>query len=69
MIKATVFLADINDFAAVNEIYREFFTEDFPARAAIQVNFIIWQHKRQIPCYAQIKIGFCFYIFKIFSCP
>ena len=37
VIKATVFLADIKDFAAVNEVYKEFFTEAFPARAAVQV--------------------------------
>ena len=37
VIKATVFLADINDFSAVNEIYQTYFTENFPARAALQI--------------------------------
>ena len=37
VIKATVFLSDINDFTAVNEIYQDYFTENYPARAAIQV--------------------------------
>ena len=37
VIQATVFLADIHDFSAVNEVYKEFFLEDFPARAAVQV--------------------------------
>ena len=37
VIKATVFLADIKDFSAVNEIYQTYFTENYPARAAIQV--------------------------------
>merc|ERR1711934_272287 len=37
VIKASVFLADIKDFEAVNEVYKEFFTQDYPARAAIQV--------------------------------
>ena len=37
VIKATVFLSDINDFTAVNEIYANYFTENYPARAAIQV--------------------------------
>jgi len=37
VVKTTVFLRDINDFAAMNEVYAEFFTEPFPARAAIQV--------------------------------
>ena len=31
-----VFLADIADFSAVNEVYKTFFTEPYPARAAIQ---------------------------------
>lgn len=35
--EVTVLLADINDFAAVNEVYAEFFTEPYPARAAYQV--------------------------------
>ena len=37
VIKATVFLADINDFTAVNEIYQTYCTENFPARAALQI--------------------------------
>ncbi|MDU2132908.1 MULTISPECIES: RidA family protein [Anaerococcus] len=37
VIKCTVFLADINDFVAVNEVYKEFFDEHKPARSAIQV--------------------------------
>ncbi len=38
VVKATVYLADINDFAAVNEIYAASFPgPDYPARAAFQV--------------------------------
>ena len=37
VVKTTVFLADMNDFAAMNGVYAEFFTSDFPARAAVQV--------------------------------
>lgn len=37
VIKCTVYLADINDFAAVNEVYKEFFSDHKPARSAIQV--------------------------------
>ena len=36
VVKTTVLLADINDFAAMNEVYAEFFTEPYPARAAFQ---------------------------------
>lgn len=37
VVKVTVFLADMGDFAAFNEVYREFFTADFPARSAVGV--------------------------------
>lgn len=37
VIKTTVFLADINDFNAVNEIYAQYFKEPFPARSAVAV--------------------------------
>jgi len=36
VVKTTVLLADINDFAKVNEIYSQFFSEAVPARAAYQ---------------------------------
>ncbi|HEY58909.1 MAG TPA: RidA family protein [Anaerolineae bacterium] len=37
VVKTTVFLRDINDFAKMNAVYAEFFTEGFPARSAVQV--------------------------------
>ncbi|XP_019640408.1 PREDICTED: ribonuclease UK114-like isoform X2 [Branchiostoma belcheri] len=37
VVKATVLLADINDFAAVNEVYKKYFPANPPARAAFQV--------------------------------
>ena len=37
VVKTTVLLADINDFAAVNEVYKTFFRSNYPARAAYQV--------------------------------
>ncbi|XP_036597931.1 2-iminobutanoate/2-iminopropanoate deaminase [Trichosurus vulpecula] len=37
VVKATVLLADINDFNAVNEVYKQYFKSNFPARAAYQV--------------------------------
>lgn len=36
-LKVTVFLADMDDFKAVNEIYKDYFGPDYPARSAIQV--------------------------------
>jgi len=37
VVRTTVFLADMNDFAAVNEVYGTYFTEPYPARATVQV--------------------------------
>ena len=37
VVKTTVFLADINDFAKINKIYGEFFTGETPARSCVQV--------------------------------
>ena len=37
VIKTTVFLADMADFADMNAVYAEFFTEPFPARSAVAV--------------------------------
>lgn len=37
VVKMTVLLADINDFAAVNEVYGSFLTAPYPARSAFQV--------------------------------
>ena len=36
VVKTTVFLADINDFAAVNAIYAEYFRDEPPARSCVQ---------------------------------
>ena len=48
MAKVEIFLTDLNDFAAVNEVMKEFFQEPYPARAAIGV--------KQLPKGAQIEI-------------
>lgn len=37
VVKTTVFLADMNDFAAINAIYAEYFTGEAPARSCVQV--------------------------------
>ena len=37
VVKTTVFLADMNDFAAMNEVYGKYFSEPYPARATVQV--------------------------------
>lgn len=37
VVKTTCFLADMNDFAAMNEVYRKHFTSDYPARSAVAI--------------------------------
>ncbi|XP_061110983.1 2-iminobutanoate/2-iminopropanoate deaminase isoform X1 [Conger conger] len=37
VVKTTVLLADMNDFTNVNDVYKQFFSSNFPARAAYQV--------------------------------
>ncbi|NQS96918.1 MAG: RidA family protein [candidate division Zixibacteria bacterium] len=37
VVKVTVFLKDMNDFAEMNEVYAEYFTDNKPARSAVQV--------------------------------
>ena len=37
VVKTTVFLADMNDFAEMNKVYGEYFAQPFPARSAVQV--------------------------------
>ena len=38
VVRTTVFLADMNDFAAMNAVYREYFPTDPPARTTVEVN-------------------------------
>lgn len=37
VVKTTVFIQDMNDFAAVNEVYGRYFTENQPARSCVEV--------------------------------
>ncbi len=37
VVKTTVFIKDMNDFAQVNEVYGQFFTAPFPARSCVEV--------------------------------
>ena len=52
VVKTTVFLADMADFAAMNEIYAEFFTEPFPARSAVAVKTLPKNALVEIECIA-----------------
>ena len=37
VVKTTVFIKDMNDFAKVNEVYAKYFTSQFPARSCVEV--------------------------------
>lgn len=52
VIKTSVFLADLNDFAAVNKVYATFFEEPYPARSCVQVAAIPKGAKLEIECIA-----------------
>ena len=52
VVKTTVFLADMSDFAAMNEVYGRFFSENKPARATVQAARLPRDAKVEIECIA-----------------
>ena len=52
VIKTTVFLADMSDFAAMNEVYGRFFSDNKPARATVQAARLPRDAKVEIECIA-----------------
>ena len=52
VVKTTVFLADMADFAAMNEVYAEFFSAPFPARSAVAVKTLPKGALVEIECIA-----------------
>ncbi len=54
VVKTTVFLADMNDFAAMNEVYAEFFSQNKPARATVQAARLPRDARVEIECIAVI---------------
>ena len=54
VVKTTVFLADMNDFAAMNEVYAEFFSENKPARATVQAARLPRDARVEIECIAVV---------------
>lgn len=55
VVKTTVFLDDINDFVAVNEVYGEYFTKPYPARSAVEVANLPKGAKVEIEVIATVK--------------
>ncbi|MBI1791216.1 MAG: RidA family protein [Acidobacteria bacterium] len=52
VVKCSVFLREGKDFAAMNEVYREFFGEQKPARTTVEAKFAIPEMKVEIDCIA-----------------
>ncbi|MCR5070617.1 MAG: RidA family protein [Bacteroidales bacterium] len=52
VVKTTVFLSDMGDFAAMNEVYATFFAEPFPARSAVAVKALPKGALVEIECIA-----------------
>ena len=52
VIKTSVFLSDLNDFAAMNKVYETFFTAPYPTRSCVQVAAIPKGAKIEIECIA-----------------
>ncbi len=53
VVRVGVFLADLNDFAAMNEVYKQYFPEDQPARTTVGVQ--LPKIKIEIDCIARLK--------------
>ena len=60
VVKTTVFLSDMNNFAAMNEVYSSFFSSPFPARSAVAVKTLPKDALVEIECIAARGIeGLC----------
>lgn len=55
VVKTTVFLADMADFAAMNEVYAQFFAAPFPARSAVAVKTLPKGALVEVECIASLK--------------
>ncbi len=54
VVKTTVFLADMDDFAAVNEVYAEFFGDHRPARSTVQAGRLPLDVRVEVECLARV---------------
>jgi reactive intermediate/imine deaminase len=56
VVKCTVFLADISEWAAMNEVYVEYFPEDPPARSALGTSGLALGARTEIECIATVGL-------------
>ena len=54
VVKVSVYLADVNDFEAMNEVYKEFFKDNYPARTTVQA-VLRSGRKIEIDCIARVN--------------
>lgn len=54
VVKTTVFLADMNDFTAMNEVYARYFADNKPARATVQAARLPRDARVEIECIAVV---------------
>lgn len=54
VVKTTIFLADMDDFVAVNTVYAEYFLNNRPARSTVAVKTLPLNAKVEIECIARI---------------
>ena len=54
VVKTTVFLADMNDFAVFNEVYAKYFSDNKPARATVQAARLPRDARVEIECIAVV---------------
>jgi 2-iminobutanoate/2-iminopropanoate deaminase len=54
VLRCTVFLKDLADFAAMNEVYAQFFTKDFPSRSTVEVARLPKDALVEIDCIAKL---------------
>ena len=55
VVKTTVFMADMNDFAEMNTVYTDFFSEPYPARSAVAVKTLPKGALVEIEIVAEVK--------------
>ncbi len=54
VVKTTVYLSDMANFAAMNEVYAEFFTQPYPARSAVAVKALPKGALVEVECIAEL---------------
>lgn len=55
VVRVEVFLIDMNDFQAMNEVYSDYFSEPYPARQTVQVSKLPLNARIEISCIAEIS--------------